>query len=68
MTSKGGEMKQEITKEQFQEYKAVRVSGVTNMNDTRNVMACSSLDKEIIIAIMSQYSELMVKYPDVRKP
>ena len=57
----------EITKKQFESYEAVRVSGVTNMFDVRNVQMCSGLDKETIIAIMQQYKTLMEKYPDVRK-
>ncbi len=57
----------EITKEQFEAYETVRVSGVTNMFDIRNVRLCSGLDRETIIAIMNNYTELMQKYPDVRK-
>jgi len=57
----------EITKKDFEAYEAVRVSGVTNMFDTRMVSKISGLKSERIIEIMSQYSELMVKYPDVRQ-
>ena len=57
----------EITKQEFEDYEAVRVSGVTNMFDVKAVEALSGLDKETIHAIMKQYKDLMVQYPDVRK-
>ena len=60
-------MIKEITKEEFQKYENVRVSGVTNMFDVRMVEYLSGLDRDTIFAIMKQYSELMIKYPDVRK-
>ena len=43
------------------------MSGVTNMFDVRTVEYLSGLDRDTIFAIMKQYSELMIKYPDVRK-
>ena len=60
-------MIKEITKKEFQKYENVRMSGVTNMFDVRTVEYLSGLDRDTIFAIMKQYSELMIKYPDVRK-
>ncbi len=37
------------------------------MFDTRTVSEYSGLDRETIKIIMKQYTELMKKYPDVRK-
>ena len=60
--------KVEVTKEQFQDYENVRVGGKTNMLDIRMVEALSdNLDRTTIITIIKTYSELMKKYPDVRK-
>ena len=61
------EQTNEITKEQFKAYEAVRVSGVTNMFMVSVVCDLSGLTKETVIAIMKQYGDLMVKYPGVRK-
>ena len=58
---------EEITREEFEAYEDVRASGVTNMFDTRCVSMLSGLDKNTIIAVMRQYSELVIKYPEVRK-
>ena len=60
-------MKLEITKQEFEAYEAVRVSGITNMFDVTVVQKWSGLSREKIIAIMKNYSELMKKYPEVRK-
>jgi len=57
----------EITKKEFEAYEAIRASGVTNMFDVRVVQMLSGLSREKIIAIMKNYSELMKKYPDVRR-
>lgn len=57
----------DITKQEFEAYEKVRVSGVTNMFDVRVVQALSGLSREKILAIMKNYEELMKKYPDVRK-
>jgi hypothetical protein len=61
------EDKMEITKEDFEAYEEVRSSGATNMFDVRNVEALSGLEREKILAIMKQYSELCEKYPGVRE-
>ena len=57
----------EITRAQFQKYERVRKSGDTNMFDVRNVQMLSGLDRVTIIAIMEQYSDLMVRFPSVRE-
>ena len=57
----------EITKEEFEAYKRVRASGVTNMFDVRTVEELSGLDREKIIEVMKNYDELMKKYADVRQ-
>lgn len=54
-----------ITKEQFEAYVAVQRSGVTNMFDVRTVGELSGLQKDEIVAIMKQYSELSEEYPEV---
>ena len=51
-----------ITKEQFEAYKSVRVSGVTNMFNVKVVEAISGLDREIIFKIMDNYTKLNKKY------
>ncbi len=58
----------EITKQEFQAYERVRASGVTNMFAVSVVEDLSGLDKETILEIMKQYTELMKQYPDVCKP
>ncbi len=62
MTSKV-EMKN-ITKEQFLAYENVRKSGKTNMYDIRNIQALADvwIDREIIVAISENYTELKQKY------
>ena len=50
-------MVKEITKSEFDSYESVRMSGVTNMFDTKRVSAYSGLDNPTIIAIMDSYSE-----------
>ena len=50
-------MVKEITKSEFDSYESVRMSGVTNMFDTKRVSAYSGLDTDTIIAIMDSYSE-----------
>ena len=55
---------EEITKKQFNRYEGVRLSGATNMFDVRNVTALSGLNKEQIIVIMENYSELKEKYDE----
>jgi len=56
-----------VTKQQFQSYEDVRVSGVTNMFDAKTVGIISGLDRATIIEIMKNYEELMQLYPDVRR-
>ena len=56
-----------ITKEQFEDYEAVRKSGVTNMYAWRTVSEISSLTKEEIMEICKNYEILCNQYPGVRK-
>jgi len=53
---------EKITEEQFEAYKDVQESGVTNMFDVRTVGELSGLEKEDIITIMKSYGELSDKY------
>lgn len=57
----------EISKEDFEAYEEVRASGVVNMWLVKTVCELSGLDRETVRAIMDQYGELTIKYPDVRK-
>jgi len=61
------EQRIKATREQFEAYERVRVSGVTNMYDVQTVSLLSSLTKQTILEIMKRYSELMELYPGVRK-
>ena len=54
----------EITKEQFEAYVDVQMSGVTNMFDVKTVGELSGLEKEEIMTIMKSYGELSEKYND----
>ena len=54
----------EITKEQFEAYVDVQMSGVTNMFDVRTVGELSGLEKEVIMTIMKSYGELKEKYDE----
>ena len=56
----------DISKEDFQAYKDVRESGVTNMFAANKVSELSGLSREKIITIMKNYSALRKKYPKVR--
>ncbi len=56
-----------ITKEEFEAYESVRVSGVTNMFAVNTVSELSGLDRKTIVKIMQTYEELIEKYPDVRE-
>jgi len=56
----------EITREEFRAYEEVRKSGATNMNHLSMVEGLSGLDRDTLIAIIKQYSDLMKQYPDVR--
>ena len=59
----------EITKEQFQAYEDVRVSGLTNMWDTKYVSELSDgvLSSGDALEIIKQYGSLAELYPEVRK-
>ena len=48
-----------ITQDQFQSYVDVQESGITNMFDVRTVSVHSGLDKQEIMYIMTNYSELL---------
>ena len=54
----------EITKEQFEAYVNVQMSGVTNMFDVKTVGQLSGLEKEQIMKIMTNYGELKDKYDE----
>ena len=55
---------EKITKNQFNRYEGVRLSGATNMFDGRNVKMLSGLDKEQIMTIMTNYGQLKEKYDE----
>ena len=55
---------EKITKEQFEAYVNVQMSGVTNMFDVKTVGQLSGLEKEQIMSIMKNYSELKDKYDE----
>ena len=54
----------EITKEQFEAYVDVQMSGVTNMFDVKTVGDLSGLKKEEIMEIMKNYGTLKDKYDE----
>ena len=53
-----------ITREQFQAYQRVQMSGVTNMYDIRRVIkeADGELTRGDVMVIAQQYGRLMTKY------
>lgn len=51
-----------ITKQQFLAYETVRLSGVTNMFDTRVVTKLSELSEAQVLTIMKNYTALKNKY------
>ena len=53
---------EKITKENFEAYVDVQMSGVTNMFDVKTVGQLSGLEKEQIMSIMKNYGELKDKY------
>ena len=55
---------EKITEEQFEAYKDVQQSGVTNMFDVKTVGELSGLEKEEIMTIMKSYGELKEKYDE----
>ena len=54
----------EITKEQFEAYVRVQMSGVTNMFDVQMVSGLTGLEREQIMTIMKNYGELKEKYDE----
>ena len=54
----------EITKEQFEAYVDVQMSGVTNMFNVKLVGELSGLEKEEIMEIMKNYGTLKNKYDE----
>ena len=56
-----------INKEQFQAFEDIRVSGVTNMFDTRMVASESDglLSKRDVLEVIKLYEFLTKLYPDV---
>ena len=58
---------EEITKEAFEAYEEVRISGVTNMWDTALVCDLADISKDMCHAVMRDYEKLMAKYPGVRQ-
>jgi len=52
----------EITREQFLDYEAVRLSGVTNMIAITVIEELSGLSREQIFEIMKRHDELKKKY------
>ena len=52
----------EITREQFLDYEAVRLSGVTNMIAITVIEELSGLSREQIFEIMKRHDEFKKKY------
>ncbi len=52
----------EITKQEFDAYEEVRQSGVTNMWAVNYVCDLTNLEREEVLYIMKNYSELSQKY------
>ncbi len=55
---------EKITKEQFEAFVDVQVSGVTNMFNVKLVGELSGLEKEEILTIMQNYGTLKDKYDE----
>ena len=51
-----------ITKQKFDDYVGVQMSGVTNMFDVRTVSSLTGLTRDEITNIMQNYRELQEKY------
>ena len=51
-----------ITKDKFEAYVDVQMSGVTNMMDVKTVSELSGLERQEIITIMRNYNKLQEKY------
>ena len=54
--------KVDITKEQFQRYVEVQMSGITNMFNVKYVEYLTGLEREEIMAIMKNYRQLESMY------
>ena len=52
----------EITREQFLDYEAVRLSGVTNMSVITVIEELTELSRKQIFEIRKRYDELKKKY------
>jgi len=61
------EKKAKISKEDFEDYEAIRDSGITNMFNVRMVSDLSGLSGETIKLVMKNYSKLCEKFPGVRQ-
>ena len=64
INDKNNNKMEKITKEQFEAYVDVQMSGVTNMFDVKTVGQLSGLEKEQIMTIMTSYGELKDKYDE----
>tara|TARA_R110002020_G_scaffold424735_2_gene633981 strand:+ start:826 stop:1002 length:177 start_codon:yes stop_codon:yes gene_type:complete len=53
---------EDITKEDFEAYKDVQESGVTNMFDISVVIELSGLERNQVLTIMKHYDDLTEKY------
>jgi hypothetical protein len=53
---------EDITKEDFEAYKDVQESGVTNMFDISVVIELSGLERNQVLTIMKHYNDLTEKY------
>jgi len=51
-----------VTKEQFLDYEAVRLSGVTDMGVITIIEELTGLSRELILEIMKRYDALKKKY------
>lgn len=57
----------EISKDEFLAYEGVRVSGVTNMFMVTTVCDISGLDRDVVMEIMKNYTELANKFLEEKK-
>lgn len=53
-----------MTREKFQKYRAVQVSGLTNMFDVKNVEKLTGLEEEEILDIMENYDKYEEQFKD----
>lgn len=61
-TQKAADGKNTITKEDFVSYLKCQESGVTNMFDTRTVLALTGIPREKQIVIWQNYNDLYDQY------